>query len=99
MTPGNVFAYSFPSARFDSWGMNTTTNELIATIDACRASGGDIKSIRKQKYDLKNFYMSRTDGKQIGPVTCSGSDDELNRKFDEAVAYLHAGRPTVKRAA
>lgn len=79
--------------------MNTTKNELIAAIDACRAAGGEIKSVRKQKYDLKHFYMSRTDGKQVGPVQCEGEAEELMRKHGEAVAYLTATKNCQKRAA
>jgi hypothetical protein len=77
----------------------STKNELIAAIEACHAAGGEIKSVRKQKYDLKNFYMSRTDGKQVGPVKCEGEVEELNRKFDEAVSYLSAIKNRPRRAA
>jgi hypothetical protein len=80
--------------------MNTSTkNELIAIINDCRASGTDIKAIRKQKFDLSNFYMTRSDGKQVGPVKCEGNTDELNRKYDEAIAYLKTAKCTPKRAA
>ena len=72
--------------------MNTTNNELIAVIDDCRAKGCEVKAIRKQKYDPNNFYMTRTDGKQVGPVKCAGSPEELNRKFGEAISYLNAMR-------
>ncbi len=79
--------------------MNTTHNELIAVIDTCRAGGSDVKSIRKQKFAPSDFYMTRIDGKQIGPVKCAGNADELNRKFDEAVAHLHSTKNAPKRAA
>ena len=72
--------------------MSTTTNnsnELIAVIDDCRARGTDIKAIRKQKYDPNHFYMTRADGKQVGPVKVAGSTEELNRKFGEAISYLN----------
>jgi hypothetical protein len=65
-----------------------TTNELIVAIDSARARGTDIKAIRKQKYDPNNFYMTQTDGKQVGPIKCAGNNDELNRKFGEAQSYL-----------
>jgi hypothetical protein len=76
-----------------------TTNELIAVIDACRAEGCDVKAIRKQKFDACNFYMTQTDGKQIGPVKCAGCTEELNRKFGEAMSYLNGtkNRPAAKR--
>ena len=65
-----------------------TTNELIVAIDAARARGTDVKAIRKQKYDPNHFYMTQTDGKQLGPINCAGNNDELNRKFGEAQSYL-----------
>ena len=71
----------------DTGGM-TNTNELIAAIEAVRAKGGSVKSIRKQKYDPSNFYMTCTDGKQVGPVHCQGDTTELNRKFGEAQSYV-----------
>ena len=42
----------------------------------------------KAKYDPNNFYMTQTDGKQLGPIHCTGDNDELNRKFGEAQSYL-----------
>ena len=73
----------------DSGCMSTTTNnELICVIDAERAKGCNVKSIRKQKHDPCNFYMTCTDGRQVGPVKCEGNTDELNRKFGEAQSYL-----------
>ena len=65
-----------------------TNNELIVAIDAARANGTTVKAIRKQKHDPNNFYMTLSDGKQVGPVQVSGSPDELNRKFGEAQSYL-----------
>jgi hypothetical protein len=65
-----------------------TTNELIVAIDAARARGTDVKAIRKQKHDPNNFYMTCTDGKQVGPIKCQGDPAELNRKFGEAQSYL-----------
>jgi hypothetical protein len=65
-----------------------TTNELIVAIDSARARGTDVRAIRKQKYDPNNFYMTQTDGKQVGPIKCVGNNDELNRKFGEAQSYL-----------
>jgi hypothetical protein len=76
---------------------NTTKNELIAVIDDCRAKGFDIKAIRKQKFDPCNFYMTRTDGKQVGPVKCEGNNDQLNGKFGEAVSYMNAMKNAPKR--
>lgn len=69
------------------WRMNTN-NELIAAIDSNRSSGNPVKAIRKQKYDPNNFYMSLSDGKQIGPVCVAGSVEDANRKFAEAQAFL-----------
>ena len=69
---------------------NTNKNELIAMMDACRAEGFGVKAIRKQKFDPCNFYMTRTDGKQLGPVRCEGNTDELNAKFGEAISYMNA---------
>jgi hypothetical protein len=77
----------------------TTNNELVAAIDAARARGGSVKSIRKQKYDACNFYMTLTDGKQVGPVKCAGNTDELNRKFGEAISYMNAMKSAPKRTA
>ena len=70
----------------------STQNELIAVIDSARARGLGVKSIRKQKYDPSNFYMTLTDGKQVGPVKCEGNNDELNRKFGEAQSHVAAFR-------
>jgi hypothetical protein len=65
-----------------------TTNELIVAIDSARGRGTDVKAIRRQKYDPSNFYMTQTDGKQVGPIKCAGDTAELNRKFGEAQSYL-----------
>jgi|tagenome__1003787_1003787.scaffolds.fasta_scaffold17117781_1 hypothetical protein len=65
-----------------------TKNELIVAIDAARARGVGVKSIRNQKYDPSNFYMTCTDGKQVGPIKCEGDKNELNRKFGEAQSYV-----------
>jgi hypothetical protein len=67
----------------------STTNELIAEIDSARSRGTSVKAIRKQKFDPNNFYMTLTDGKQVGPVKVEGNTDELNRKFGEAISYLN----------
>jgi hypothetical protein len=77
-----------------------TTNELIAVIQDCRAGGTDVKAIRRQKYDPNNFYMTRSDGKQVGPVRATGNTEELNRKFGEAMSYLNGtkNRPAAIRA-
>ena len=69
-------------------GNMSTPNELIAVIDSARARGTNVKSIRRQKFDPNNFYLSLTDGKQVGPVKVEGNTDELNRKFGEAQSYL-----------
>jgi hypothetical protein len=74
-----------------------TNNELITVIDASRASGNNVKSIRKQKYDPNNFYMTLVDGKQVGPVKVEGNTDELNRKFGEAISYLNGMKNAPKR--
>ena len=80
--------------------MSTTNkNELITMIDACRAEGFGVKAIRKQKFDPCNFYMTRTDGKQLGPVKCEGNTDELNGKFGEAISYMNAMKNAPKRVA
>jgi hypothetical protein len=63
-------------------------NELIAAIDNARNTGSTIKTIRRQKHDPNNFYMTTIDNRQVGPVKCEGSADELNRKFGEAQSYL-----------
>jgi hypothetical protein len=76
-----------PRPRFDPGDMSTS-NELIAVIDSARAKGTAVKSIRNQKYDPSNFYMTLTDGKQVGPVKCEGDTNELNRKFGEAQSYI-----------
>ena len=82
--------------------MKTTKNELIAAIDECRALGLGVRSIRKQKFDPSNFYMTRTDGKQLGPIKCEGNTDQLNGKFGEAISYLNgmgnAPKRTMQRA-
>jgi hypothetical protein len=75
----------------------STNNELIAVIDVSRAGGSNVKAIRKQKYDPNNFYMTLTDGKQVGPVKVEGNTDELNRKFGEAISYLNAMKNAPKR--
>ena len=66
----------------------SANNELIVVIDSARAKGTSVKSIRKQRHDPNNFYMSLSDGKQVGPVKVEGNTDELNRKFGEAQSYL-----------
>jgi hypothetical protein len=68
----------------------STTNELITVIDSARGRGTSVKSIRRQKYDPNNFYMSLADGKQVGPVKVEGDINELNRKFGEAQSHLAA---------
>ena len=82
--------------------MKTTKNELIAVIDDCRALGLGVRSIRKQKFDPSNFYMTRTDGKQLGPIKCEGDTAQLNGKFGEAISYLNgmgsARKRTMQRA-
>ena len=75
-----------------------TKNELIVAIDAARARGVGVKSIRNQKYDPGNFYMTCTDGKQVGPIKCEGDKNELNRKFGEAQSYV-AGTKALKSPA
>lgn len=77
----------------------STQNELIEVIDASRAKGLGVKSIRKQKYDPCNFYMTLSDGKQVGPVKCEGNNDELNRKFGEAQSYLAGMKSAPKHRA
>ncbi|HTL29767.1 MAG TPA: hypothetical protein VL282_11115 [Tepidisphaeraceae bacterium] len=68
----------------------SNTNELIEVIDSARAGGNNVKSIRRQKYAPNDFYMTRSDGKQLGPIKVEGAIDELNRKFGEAQSYLAA---------
>jgi hypothetical protein len=67
----------------------STKNELIDVIDSARASGNEVKSIRRQKYDPNNFYMTLVQGgRQVGPVKVEGDTSELNRKFGEAQSHL-----------
>jgi hypothetical protein len=68
----------------------STTNELITVIDQARARGTSVKSIRRQKYAPNDFYLTQSDGKQVGPVKVEGNIDELNRKFGEAQSYMTA---------
>jgi hypothetical protein len=81
----------------------STKNELIAQIDSARNNGSDVKSIRRQKYDPNNFYMTLTEGgKQVGPVKVEGSIDQLNQKFAEAQSYLvssKSGSSPLRKAA
>ncbi len=79
----------------------STTNELIAVIDSHLKSDTSVKSIRRQKYAPSDFYMTLSTGKQVGPVKCAGEIEELNRKFEEAQAYLGElkGQPTFRKAA
>jgi hypothetical protein len=90
-----------PRRAVDAGGMSTTNtkNELIAVIDECRAGGMGVKDIRKQKFDPNNFYMTRTDGKQLGPIKVAGNADELNAKFGEAISYVRAMNKGPKRQA
>ena len=67
----------------------TKPNELIVAIDSARTRGTNVKAIRKQKHDPNSFYMTLTDGKQVGPIKCEGDPNELNRKFGEAQSYLN----------
>jgi len=66
----------------------STTNELIHVIDSARKQGNNVKAIRKQKYAPSDFYMTLSDGKQVGPVKCQGDENALNGKFGEAQSYL-----------
>ena len=67
----------------------STKNELIDVINSARANGSDVKSIRRQKYDPNNFYMTLVQGgRQVGPVKVEGDINELNRKFGEAQSYV-----------
>ena len=77
---------------------NTNSNELIAVINECRKSGLGIKDIRKQKFDPNNFYMTRTDGKQLGPIKCEGTVEQLNAKFGEAISYLNGMKKAPRRS-
>jgi len=78
----------------------STNNELIVVIDSARAKGTSVKSIRRQKYAPNDFYMTLSDGKQVGPVKVEGGIDELNRKFGEAQSYMDAMKnaPAKRRA-
>jgi hypothetical protein len=67
----------------------STKNELVALIDSARTRSIGVKSIRRQKYDPNNSYMSLTDGKQVGPIKVEGNIDQLDRKFAEAQSYLN----------
>lgn len=73
-------------------GRMNTNNELVAAIDSNRSNDNSVKTIRKQKYDPNNFYMSLSDGKQIGPVSVAGTVEDANRKFAEAQAYLASAK-------
>jgi hypothetical protein len=68
----------------------STNNELIVVIDSARARGVNVKAIRRQKYAPNDFYMTLSDGKQVGPIKVAGEIDELNRKFGEAQSYMTA---------
>ena len=78
----------------------SNTNELIDVINSARSSNTNVKSIRRQKYDPNNFYMTLATGRQVGPVKVEGSIDELNRKFGEAQSYLSgmSQKPSTTRA-
>ena len=78
----------------------STKNELIDVIDSARSRGTTVKQIRRQKYDPNNFYMTLSDGKQVGPVKCEGDINALNRKFGEAQSYVVGMKntPTKSRA-
>lgn len=80
-----------PAGWFDSRNMNTN-NELIAVIESARASGNPVKQVRRQKFAPSQFYLSTVAGKQLGPVTCSGDPEELNRKYEAAVAHLGSAK-------
>jgi hypothetical protein len=41
--------------------------------------------------------MTRTDGRQLGPIKCEGDTAELNRKFGEAISYMNAMKNAPKR--
>ena len=75
----------------------TNNNELIVVIDECRAAGLGVREIRRQKFDPNNFYLTRTDGKQLGPVKVAGNAEQLNAKFGEAVSYNTAMSKGPKR--
>ena len=91
-------SFSSSLARGSIGGTMSNTNELIAQIDSARAGGTTVKQIRRQKFDPNNFYMTLSDGKQVGPVKVEGNSDELNRKFGEAVSYMNAMKNAPKRA-
>jgi hypothetical protein len=76
-----------------------TSNELIAVIESARTNGNFVKSVRKQKYAPEKFYMTLASGKQLGPIACAGDEESLNRKYDEAVAYLESLKSTKPRIA
>lgn len=82
-------------------GRMSTKNELIDVVDSNRSGGNPVKMIRKQKYDPNHFYMTCSDGRQIGPVTVEGTIEETNLKFAEAQAYLASTKhhPTQPRRA
>ena len=71
----------------------STNNELIAMINDVRSQGSDVKTIRKQKYAPADFYMTLTNGRQVGPIKCEGSTEELAGKFAEAQSYLASKQP------
>src|SRR4051794_22260077 len=79
--------------RVDLNDMNPN-NELIAAIDSARNTGSTIKTIRRQKNDPNNFYMTTTDNRQVGPVNVTGDAQQLNSKFGEAQSYLSTLRST-----
>ena len=67
----------------------STKNEIIEVIDSARASGNEVKVIKRQKFDPNKFYFTLAHGgKQVGPVPVEGDMNELNRKFGEAQSYL-----------
>lgn len=76
------------SINYSSSNNETSGNELIAQIDSAWSAGTPVKAIRKQKFAPNDFYMTLSDGKQVGPVKVAGDTDELNRKFGEAQSYM-----------
>ena len=94
-----VFLYDIDMARLDPAGEQAfcaaLRGDLSALIESEASPLSGIQmvrslftAIRRQKHDPNNFYMTQSDGKQVGPVKVEGNMDELNRKFGEAQSYL-----------
>lgn len=65
-----------------------TNNELIETIDASYLKGNPVKQVRDQKHAPAFFYMTLSDGKQLGPIHTAGTVEECQAKYQAAQKHL-----------